>query len=77
MRYVIMQLVLIIFWNKDIIKIKAVVIILKILPNLKIHYLRSYEWEVWHYQKANAGQIIRAISEFSRDNLFANISVNE
>ena len=47
------------------IKIKEVVVILKILSNLKIHYLRSYEREVSHYQKANAGQIRRAISAFS------------
>ena len=44
------------------IKTKAVVMILKILANLKIHYLRLYGWEIWHYQKANAGKIVQTIS---------------
>ena len=62
MRYVVLTLVSIILRNKDMNKIKEVVVISKILFNLKIHYLRSYEWEVSRYQKANAGQIRRAIS---------------
>ena len=45
--------------------------------NLKIHYPLPYEWEVWHYQKANVGQIRQAISEFPLDNRFASINVNE
>ena len=65
MRYVILKLVSVILWNKDMIKIKEVVVISKILSNLKIHYLRSCEREVSPYQKANAGQIRRAISAFS------------
>ena len=45
--------------------------------NLKIHYSPPYEWEVWHYQKANVDQIRQAISEFPWDNRFVNINVNE
>ena len=45
--------------------------------NLKIDYPPPYEWEVWHYQKANVGQIRQAISKFPWDNHFPNISVNE
>ena len=45
--------------------------------NLKIHYFLPYEREVWYYQKANIDWIRQTISEFSWDNAFANISVNE
>ena len=45
-RSAILKLVLIILWNKDMTKKKAIIIILKILANLKIHYLRPYEREV-------------------------------
>ena len=45
--------------------------------NLKIHYPLPYDWEVWHYQKANIDRIRQAISEFPWGNTFANIGVNE
>ena len=43
--------------------------------NLKIHYPRPYEREVWHYQKAHVDQIRQAISEFPSGNCFPNINV--
>ena len=45
--------------------------------NLKIHCHRPYEWEVWHYQNANVDQIRQATSQFTWDNRFANMNVNE
>ena len=39
--------------------------------NLKIHYPRPYEREVWHYQKATVDQIRQAISEFPSDKRLA------
>ena len=43
--------------------------------DLKIHSPHPYEWEVWHYQKANVDQIRHTISEFAWNNRFVNISV--
>ena len=33
--------------------------------NLKIHYPPPFERKIWHYQKANAGQIRKAVDQFS------------
>ena len=65
MRYVILKLFSIILRSKDMIKIKEVTIILKMLSYLNIYYLRSYEREVLHYQKANTAQNKRAIRAFA------------
>ena len=45
--------------------------------NLKIYYPPPYEQEVWHYQKANIGNIRKAIGEFPWERHFANSDVNE
>ena len=45
--------------------------------NLKIHYPRSYERKVWHYQRANIENIRKALSEFPWEWYFANSDVNE
>ena len=45
--------------------------------NLKIHYPRPYECEIWHYQKANTDQIRKTIEQFSWDRSFKNLDVNE
>lgn len=36
----------------------------------EIHSFSLYEQKVWHYQKANADHIKRALSEFPKDNRF-------
>ena len=45
--------------------------------NLKIHYPRPYECEIWHYHKANTEQIRKTIEQFSWDRSFKNLDVNE
>ena len=44
---------------------------------LKIYYRPSYEREIWHYQKANIGNIRNAIDQFPWATRFTNIDVNE
>ena len=43
--------------------------------NIKLHYLPSYEREIWHYEKANADHIQRAINGFSWDREFAHAAI--
>ena len=45
--------------------------------NLKICYPPSYERKIWHYEKANADLIRRSIDQFSWDNRFSRIDVNQ
>ena len=45
--------------------------------NLKIYYPPPYEQEIWHYGKANADHIRKAINEFPQERSFENNSVNE
>ena len=40
-------------------------------------YPPPYEREIWHYEKANADLIRRSIDQFSWDNRFSNIDVNQ
>ena len=45
--------------------------------NLKIFYSPLYKRVNWHYQRANADHIRRAINELARDRSFANKNANE
>ena len=45
--------------------------------NLSICYSRPYEHEIWHYEKAYTDLIRRSIDQFSWDNRFSNIDVNQ
>ena len=45
--------------------------------NLKIHYPPPYEWEIWHYGKANVYHIRKAINEFPLERKFENNSMDE
>ena len=45
--------------------------------NLKIYYPPLYEWDIWHYQKANVENIGKTIDQFPRAIRFTNIDVNE
>ena len=45
--------------------------------DLKIRYPPGYEREIWHYEKANADPIRRSTNQFSRDNIFSCIDVNQ
>ena len=45
--------------------------------NLKIYYPPPYLREVWHYKKANADLIKRAISNFNWEKAFSNTNINE
>ena len=45
--------------------------------NLKICYPPPYERKIWHYEKANADLIRRSIDQFSWDNRFSRIDVNQ
>ena len=45
--------------------------------NSKIHYPPLYEREIWHYQKANADQIRKAIKQFPWDRSFKILEGNE
>ena len=44
--------------------------------SLKSEWGGLYEWELWHYEKANVDHIRRSIDEFSWKRCFANTSVN-
>ena len=43
------------------------------LINLKVFYPPPYEYEIWHYQRANIDIIQRAIEQFSREKSFRNL----
>ena len=45
--------------------------------NLKVCYPLPYELEIWHYQRANVDQIQRAIEQFSWEESFRNLNINE
>ena len=45
--------------------------------NLKICYPPPYEREILHHEKTNADLIHRSIDQFSWDNRFSNIDVNQ
>ena len=45
--------------------------------NLKLIFPPPYEREVWHFQKANADHIRRAINGFQREKSFQNINVDD
>ena len=45
--------------------------------NLKIFYPPPYECEIWHYSKANTDLIRRSVHEFSWENRFSNIDLNQ
>ena len=45
--------------------------------NFKVFYRPPYEYEIWHYQRANVDQIQRAIEQFSWEKSFRNLNVNE
>ena len=42
-----------------------------------MYYPPSYEYEAWHYEKANIDTIRKAIDDFEQEKHFANSSVNE
>ena len=44
---------------------------------LKIYYPPSYEKEVWHYENADFNAIKKAITDFSWERAFENLSANE
>ena len=44
--------------------------------NLKVYYPLPYEREIWNYQRANVGQIQRAIEQFSREKWYRNLYIN-
>ena len=44
---------------------------------IKVCYPSPYEREIWHYEKANADLIRRSINQFSWDNRFSSINVNQ
>ena len=45
--------------------------------NLKIHYLPTYEREVWHFQKADINLIRRAMNEFNWERAFFSLDINK
>ena len=45
--------------------------------NLKVYHPPSYEREVWHYQSADSNAIEKAITYFSWERAFENLSVDE
>ena len=45
--------------------------------NFKVFSPPSYEREIWHYQRANVDQIQRAIEQFSWENSFRNLNIDE
>ena len=45
--------------------------------NLKVHYPRPYEREVWHFKKVNTDHIKRAINRDPWERSFANLDINE
>ena len=49
----------------------------KIYYPLKIYYPPHYEWEIWHYKKANIENIRKAIGQFPWTIHLTNIDVNE
>ena len=44
---------------------------------LKIYYPPSYEREVWHYQNADSNATKKAITDFSWERAFENLSADE
>ena len=44
---------------------------------LKVYYPPPYEKEVWHYQNADTNTIKKAITDFSSERAFENLSVDD
>ena len=42
-----------------------------------MRYSLPYEREIWHYQRANVGQIQRAIEQCSWEKSFRDLNINE
>ena len=45
--------------------------------NLKVYYPPPYEREVWHYQNTDSNAMKKAITDFSLERAFEDLSVNE